>query len=135
MRQATLVPFGAHSGLRGSPIGGHIVCFYNVEDGERMLAVLCVRRKTIRRWDRLLDKYLEECRARGVGEPTIRATEWDCPRFGLGRDRVPATTDPGGRIAYRVRFLLESGNSCFSDARSRLNADSGPIRTKLGLAP
>src|SRR6266700_1171491 len=34
-----LVQFGAHRGLQGSHIGGHIVYFYNVSTGERGSAV------------------------------------------------------------------------------------------------
>src|ERR1700674_4506947 len=37
-----LVQFGAHRGLQGSHIGGHIVYFYNVSAGERELAVASV---------------------------------------------------------------------------------------------
>src|SRR5258706_561822 len=34
----SLVQFGAHRGLQGSHIGGHIVYFYNVSAGEREVA-------------------------------------------------------------------------------------------------
>src|SRR5437899_1549015 len=34
----SLVQFGAHRGLQGSHIGGHIVYFYNVSAGEREFA-------------------------------------------------------------------------------------------------
>src|SRR5512146_1484115 len=34
-KNSSLVQFRAHRGPRGSHIGGHIVCFYNVIGGER----------------------------------------------------------------------------------------------------
>ncbi|MGB8495556.1 MAG: site-specific integrase [Candidatus Acidiferrum sp.] len=95
-----LVQFRAHRGLQGSHIGGHIVYFYNVSANACVGALsLTFRRTAIRRWDRLLDSYIEEYRARGVSPQSVAYTEARLNRWGrwlkgrrprVGMERIDA---------------------------------------------
>src|SRR5665213_1542879 len=78
-----LVQFRAYLGFRRDHIGSHIVEFYNVTTGEREPPVVfALRRTAMRRWDRLVDNYIEEYRARGVGTATMENTAARLDRWG-----------------------------------------------------
>jgi site-specific recombinase XerD len=60
----------------------------------------------MRRWDRLVEEYIEECRARGVGEPWVRATAARLAKWGTWlKSRRPRPILEAIAPELHVRYL------------------------------